>query len=83
MLVPYEYLDEHEKASVGSHNILVASIVEFALLQESSRRNASELVKVMICFKYRFELGVGCTAVDPADLCKVVDDDVAISLERR
>lgn len=50
--------------------------------QESSRRNAAELVKAMIFFGYKFKLGAGRAAVDPSDRGNV-GDDVLLTLQRK
>lgn len=56
---------------------------DFLLLQDMSRRNAAELVKAMIFFGYRFKLGFGHTAVDPAEFTSTINPDFVSALRRK
>lgn len=85
MLVPYERLDDKEKVWTLFAVLRPPHCSRRCRLcfQESSRRNAAELVKAMIFFGYKFKLGAGHTAVDPSDLCSNDGEDVGSILQRK
>jgi hypothetical protein len=54
-----------------------------ALLQDMSRRNATEIVKAMVFFGYKFNLEPGRTPVDPSDLSNRISDDEVSAMGRK